>query len=105
MGYVYLFIAIIGEVLGTSLLKATDHFKNIPLIFLFVLSYVVCFYFLSLSLESVDLNIAYALWGAIGIVLTTVASVVIWHESISLMSYAGLFFILLGSMLLELGHH
>ena len=48
MSYFYLFIAIVGEILGTNLLKLSDGFtKPIPTVSA-LLSYGVCFYFLSL---------------------------------------------------------
>ena len=51
MSYFYLFIAIVGEILGTNLLKLSDGFtKPIPTVSA-LLSYGVCFYFLSLAMQ------------------------------------------------------
>ena len=70
MSYFYLFIAIVGEILGTNLLKLSDGFtKPIPTVSA-LLSYGVCFYFLSLAMQKIPLGIAYATWSAVGLVLT-----------------------------------
>ena len=51
MSYFYLLLAIVGEIAGTSLLKLTDSFtKPIPTIGV-LLTYSLCFYFLSLLLN------------------------------------------------------
>lgn len=51
MSYLHLFIAILGELLGTNLLKLSDGFtKPIPTLSA-LLSYGVCFYFLSLAMR------------------------------------------------------
>lgn len=51
MSYIYLFIAIIGELLGTTLLKVSEGFsKPLPGVSA-LLSYGVCFFFLSLAMK------------------------------------------------------
>ena len=56
MSYFYLFIAIVGEILGTNLLKLSDGFtKPIPTVSA-LLSYGVCFYFLSLAMQKIPLG-------------------------------------------------
>jgi multidrug transporter EmrE-like cation transporter len=51
LGYFYLFIAIIGEVVGTTYLKSTNNFSElIPSIFV-VLGYGTAFYFMMLAMK------------------------------------------------------
>ncbi|QIM48733.1 EamA family transporter [Pusillimonas sp. DMV24BSW_D] len=68
-GYVYLGIAIVAEVVGTSALKASDQFTRLWPSVLTVLGYGIAFYFLSLTLKTIPTGIAYAIWSGIGIVL------------------------------------
>lgn len=76
MGYLYLAIAIIAEVLGTSALKASDEFtKPIPSIAV-VIGYGIAFYFLSLVLKTMPVGMAYAIWSGLGIVLITIVGIV-----------------------------
>ena len=71
MKWVYLLIAITGEVVGTSALKASQGFTVLLPSLTVVLGYAVAFYFLSLTLDRIPVGIAYALWSGIGIVLIT----------------------------------
>ena len=92
MSYFYLFIAIVGEILGTNLLKLSDGFtKPIPTVSA-LLSYGVCFYFLSLAMQKIPLGIAYATWSAVGLVLTASIAVMIhknYNEKLEFCQYFG----------------
>ena len=72
MGYMYLSFAIVGELIGDNLLKASAGFTRPVYGISALLSYGICFYFFSLSLKTINLNIAYAVWAGIGILLTAV---------------------------------
>ena len=71
MKWVYLLIAIVAEVVGTSALKASQGFTVLLPSAIVLLGYLVAFYFLSLTLDRVPVGIAYALWSGIGIVFIT----------------------------------
>ena len=69
IGYLYLSIAILAEVVATSALKSSEGVTK-PLPSLIVaLGYGVAFYFLSLVLKTVPMGVAYAIWSGVGIVL------------------------------------
>ena len=77
MPYLYLAIAIVAEVIGTSALKAAEGFTR-PLPSLVVIAgYGVAFYFLSLSLKAIPVGIAYAIWSGAGVALIVAGVVVI----------------------------
>ena len=69
MNWMYLLTAILAEVIGTSALKASQGFTVLLPSVAVMVGYVVAFYFLSLTLGSIPVGIAYALWSGIGIVL------------------------------------
>jgi small multidrug resistance pump len=71
MNWVYLLIAIVAEVIGTSALKTSQGFTVLLPSAVVVFGYGVAFYFLSLTLETISVGIAYALWSGIGIVFIT----------------------------------
>ena len=66
--YAFLTIAIASEVIGTSFLKATDGFTRLAPSVLTVVSYGFAFYFLSLTLKTLPVGIAYAIWSGVGII-------------------------------------
>ena len=73
MHYFYLALAILGEVIGTSFLKATEDFTKLWPSLVVVFGYGAAFYFLTLSLKVIPVGIAYATWSGAG----TAASVAI----------------------------
>lgn len=101
MGYFYLAIAIVFEVLGSSFIKACEGFTKIVPSIVVVVAYVIAFYFLSLCLKTIPLSIAYAIWAGIGIVLTVLISIFIFKQNIDLPAIIGIFFILIGVLIIN----
>ncbi|KJW12173.1 DMT family transporter [Levilactobacillus spicheri] len=102
MGYVYLSVSIITELVGTTMLKASNGFTRLGPTMTSLIAYTICFYFLSLTLRTVNMSVAYALWGGIGIVLTTAVAVIFMHAPLNFASVCGIFLILVGSLVLNL---
>jgi small multidrug resistance pump len=71
----YLLIAILAEVIATSALKASNGFTKIGPSCIVLVGYVIAFYCLSLSLKTIPVGLAYAIWSGLGIVLITVVGV------------------------------
>ncbi|TCN22338.1 DMT family transporter [Mesobacillus foraminis] len=101
MAYVFLLLSIMGELIGTSLLKASDGFTKVFPTIGVIISFVFAFFFLSLSLKTIPLNIAYALWSGIGTVATVVISILIWKEKITAGSVIGILLIVAGVVVLN----
>ncbi len=102
MSYLYLALSISLELIGTSLLKASEGFTKLFPTLGVIIAFISCFFFLSLSLKTIPLNTAYAIWSGIGIVATVIISVSIWKEKINLASIVGITFILVGVVILNL---
>ena len=64
--------------------------------------YGLCFFFLSLSLKGIQLNLAYAIWSGIGLVGTTILSILLWHEKVTAVSLLGISLVIVGLVLLNL---
>ena len=71
MNYLYLTIAIVSEVIATSALKAASGFTRLGPSLLVVVGYASAFYFLSLTLRTIPLGVAYAIWSGVGVALVT----------------------------------
>jgi len=72
MGYFYLLIAIIGEVIGTTHLKSTNNFTELLPTTYVVLGFATAFYFMMLAMKTIPIAIAYSIWAAIGISAITI---------------------------------
>lgn len=75
MAWIFLIIAILAEVAGTSTLKATNGMTRPTLTALMALSYALSFYFLSLAFRSIPLGVAYAIWAGVGTIAVTLIGV------------------------------
>lgn len=69
MSYLYLAIAIVAEVIATSMLKSTEGFSKLIPSVVVVVGYVVAFYCLSITVRELPVGVVYAIWSAVGIVL------------------------------------
>lgn len=101
MGYLFLALAIIFEVIGSSFIKASNGFTKWLPSTIVVVTYVVAFYCLSLSLKTLPLSIAYAIWAGVGIVLTVLVSVFIFKQPIDLPALVGILFIIIGVLIIN----
>lgn len=102
MSYLYLLLAIAGELLGTTLMKASDGFSKLGLAAGSILSFILCFVFLSQALKGIPMNIAYATWSGLGLVITTAIAVAFFKESINAYTILGLVLIVVGVLILNL---
>ena len=102
MAYTYLLIAILSEVLATSMLKASDGFtKLIPSIVTFI-GYSVSFYFLSMVLKYIPIGISYAIWSGLGIVLISIVGLLVFKQELDLPGIFGMVLIISGVIVIHL---
>jgi small multidrug resistance pump len=101
MGYVYLAIAIIAEVIATGALKASEEFTRLVPSTLVVVGYAVAFYFLSLVLKTIPVGVAYAVWSGLGIVLISIVGVVLFDQKLDLPAIIGMLLIITGVVVMN----
>ena len=102
MAYAYLLIAILSEVLATSMLKASHGFtKLIPSIVTFI-GYSVSFYFLSMVLKYIPMGISYAIWSGLGIVLISIVGLLVFKQELDLPGIFGMVLIISGVIVIHL---
>lgn len=100
--WLFLATAIISEVIATSALKSSDGFTRLAPSLLIVAGYVSAFYFLSLTLKSIPVGIAYAVWSGLGIVLVTAIAWVIHDQKLDSWGFIGIGLIISGVAVLNL---
>jgi small multidrug resistance pump len=101
-GYLYLAIAIVAEVIATTALKAVEGFsKPLPLI-LVVVGYGIAFWMLSLVMKSIPVGVTYAIWSGLGIVLISIAGLLIYGQKLDLAALAGIGLIIAGVLVIQL---
>ncbi|MBN15638.1 SMR family transporter [Pelagibacterium nitratireducens] len=101
MTYVFLLCAIVAEVIGTSALKAADGFTNLVPSIIVVVGYMAAFYFLSLTLRTLPVGIAYAIWAGLGIVLISIVGWVVFRQALDLPAVIGMGLIIAGVVIIN----
>ena len=102
IAYGYLAIAIICEVIGTTFLMKSEQFTRLVPTLIMGLLYVISFYLLTQTLKTIPLGIAYALWGGLGIVLTSLVGLVFFKQSLDTAAAVGIAMIVGGVMVMNL---
>ncbi|MBY5334430.1 QacE family quaternary ammonium compound efflux SMR transporter [Rhizobium leguminosarum] len=100
--YGLLFAAIVLEVIGTTALQLSQQFTRIGPTVLVVACYAAAFYCLSLTLKSIPVGIAYAIWSALGIVLISSVGLVLFKQRLELPAIVGLGLIITGVVVVNL---
>lgn len=90
MSYLFLTIAIIAEVIATSALKASQGFSVLTPSIITILGYAVALFFLSLTLKTIPVGIAYAIWSGAGIVLISTIGWIFFKQNLDLAAIIGL---------------
>ena len=88
--WIYLIVAVVGEVIGTTALKSSEGFTRLGPSVVVVGGYAVAFFFLSLTLRHMPVGVAYAMWSGVGTVLITLIGWVIFSQKLDLAAIAGI---------------
>lgn len=101
MQYVYLAISIVAEVIATSSLKASEEFtKPIPSIVV-VVGYGVAFHFLALTLKTIPVGVAYAVWAGAGVTLVAVVGWLLFGQKMDAPAIIGMGLIVAGVVVMQ----
>ena len=95
-------MAIFSEVVATASLKSTEGFTRIVPSIVVLVGYCSAFYFLSLTLDTIPIGVAYAVWSGVGVATITVVSYVFYGQKIDTTGLIGIGLIVAGVVILRL---
>jgi small multidrug resistance pump len=101
MPYLYLTLSIVAEVIGTSALKASETFTRLVPSLVTLIAYPVCFFFFALSLRTIPVGIAYAIWSGFGMVLIALVAWVWFKQALDAPALIGLALIVGGVVIVN----
>ena len=101
MNWIFLAIAITGEVVGTSALKASEGFTRLGPSAITTVGFAVAFYFLALALRTIPMGVAYAVWSGAGIVIISLVGYFYYKQALDLPALIGIGLILTGVLILN----
>ncbi|PGZ15112.1 DMT family transporter [Bacillus cereus] len=100
--FLFLAIAIVSEVFGTTMLKVSNGFTKVLPSVGVVLGFASVFFFLSKSLQHIQLSTAYAIWSGVGTALTALIGVLIWKDVFTWQTALGIALIIGGVIVLNM---
>ncbi|WP_410013953.1 DMT family transporter [Sodalis sp. C49] len=101
LAYAALALAIVLEVVGTLFLGKSEHFTRLMPSLICAVLYACSFYLLAQVLRTLPLGIAYASWGGLGIILTTLIGVVVFRQKPDAAAIAGIALIVVGVVVIN----
>lgn len=101
MPKVHLVLAIVFEVIATSLLKQSHGFSRLWPTLGTIAGYAGTFYFLGLALKVIPVGIAYAVWSGLGIVLIAGIGYLAFGQKLDFWALVGLAMILGGVIVIN----
>ena len=100
--HVLLAVAIIAEVAATAALKASEGFSKLGPAAVAMVGYAIALYLLSLTLKTIPVGIAYAIWSGVGIVLISAIGWVAFGQRPDAPAVVGLALIVSGVLIVNL---
>ena len=101
MHWLYLSIAILAEVVATASLKAAEGFTRLTPSLLVIFGYGTAFYFLSLTLRTMQVGTAYAIWSGVGTVLVSLIAWILFNQKLDAAAIAGITLIIAGVVIIK----
>lgn len=102
-GYLILFISILFEVIGSSMLKLSDGFTNLIPILILIVSYGIAFTLFMYALQTISLSVGYSIWAGLGTAGVGLIDVIYFGEVLSGINMLGLFAIISGAVIMNMG--
>ena len=101
--YLQLAIAIVFEVLGTTMMKLSNGFTDPLFTTLTLASYVVAFGSLTFALKKLPLGLAYGIWGGLGTAATAAIGIAFFGDPFGWGTCVGIALVVGGIVLLNQG--
>ncbi len=105
MMWLWLFAAIICEVIGTTSLKLSDGFSKLIPSLSTAFFYGLSFFSLSITLKSMDIGIAYSIWSGLGTAIVAIIGVFLFGEAYCTLKIISILLIIVGVVGLNLSLH
>jgi small multidrug resistance pump len=102
MSWLYLVLAIVLEVSGTTSMKLSQGFTQMLPSMLMFLFYGLSLGALTLALKSIDVSVAYAVWSGLGTALIATVGVLWLKEPLDTLKIVSLMLIIIGVIGLNL---
>ncbi|MNV91702.1 Spermidine export protein MdtI [compost metagenome] len=100
--YAFMAVAIVLEVAANVFIKSSQGWRRKGWGLLGIACVLASFTALAQAVKGIELSVAYALWGGMGIVLTTAAGWMFFRQALARRGCVGIALIVVGVLLLKL---
>ncbi len=100
--YIILLISICTETVATTMMRSTEGFTRFWPSAIVIVCYAISFYGLSQVVKSINIGIAYAIWGGMGIFLVSLMSFILYKQKLDLPAIIGMLFIVAGVTIIHI---
>jgi small multidrug resistance pump len=100
--YYYLAIAICAEVIATTCMKAVKGLSTPLPLLLVIAGYATAFWMLILVVRVIPVGVTYAIWAGMGIVMVSIAALVVYGQKLDMPAILGMALIVLGVVVIQL---
>ncbi|MGG3575360.1 multidrug efflux SMR transporter [Bacillus gobiensis] len=102
MSWIYLILGIFAEIIGTTSMKFSAGFtKLIPSFSIFIF-YGLSLTLVTLSLEKINVSVAYSIWSGVGTAIIAVIGIIYFKEPLSTIKILSILLIIAGVIGLNL---
>ncbi len=98
----YLILAVVLEIFANILLKMSNGFKRVWIGLLSLVAVLGAFSALAQSVKGIELSVAYALWGAFGIIATIAAGWILFNQRLNYKGWGGILLLLVGMAMIKM---
>lgn len=100
--WVFLALAILFEVAGTTSMKLSEGFSKLVPSVLMVVFYLCSFFFIAIALKKIDVSVAYAVWAGVGTALMACVGILWFKEPLTALKIMSIGLIIAGVVGLNL---
>ena len=101
MAWIYLGVAIVSEVIGTSFLEQSEGFSRLWPSVISLCGYAIVLFTLSLAVRGIQLGIVYAIWAGVGTALIVLIGWLVLGQKIDAAALAGVLMIVGGVVVIN----
>ncbi|WP_305031142.1 multidrug efflux SMR transporter [Actinoplanes sp. OR16] len=98
----FLFVAIAAELIGTSLMKATEGFTRLWPTMACLIAYGASFVLLAQAVKGIPVGVAYAIWSGVGTAAIVAIGAVFLGEPVTTVKVAAISLIIAGVVMLNI---
>lgn len=99
--WLILLLAIVCEVIGTSALRPSNGFTRFWPSCVVVAGYAAAFYFLSLTLKTIPVGVAYAVWSGVGTALIVLIGRLFMQQRLDIAAILGVLLVVTGVVIIN----